>query len=347
MHRFGFKNPNGCLSARARINKAGSWIMEQVNESLVLGVDVSKRMLDCATWPTTQVWQHPRDAEGITALVQRVQAANITLVVMEATGGLETEPAVELARAGVPVAVVNPRQTQQFARALGILAKTDQVDAGVLARFGAVTGVEPRPLKERALRDLDEVVARRRQLVEMLTMERNRQRGVQDARVSKGLKAHIVWLEKRLSNIDEELRKRIKDSPAWCAKDDLLRGVKGIGDVNAATLIAELPELGQLNRKQIAALVGVAPFNRDSGQHKGKRSVWGGRATVRHALYMATHSAQRFNPQIRAMSERLTGKGKPPKVVTVACMRKLLTILNAIMRTQRAWDPCHSTAPAT
>jgi transposase len=309
---------------------------------LVLGVDVSKAVLDCATWPTTGVWQHGRDATGIARLVQWAVEHPVRLVVLEATGGLEIDVATELARAGVPVAVVNPRQTQRFAQALGMLAKTDSVDAGVLARFGAMTGIEPRPLKDELLRELDEVVARRRQLVEMLTMEKNLLASARDPRVCKNLKAHIVWLEKRQSDLDNELRQRIKDSPAWRAKDDLLQSVKGIGDVNAATLIAELPELGRLNRKQIAALVGVAPFNHDSGKHKGKRSIWGGRATVRHALYGATQSAQRYNPQIKAMSDRLTAKGKVPKIVIVACMRKLLTILNAVMRTKQPWNPQHN-----
>ncbi|MCH9828293.1 MAG: IS110 family transposase [Gammaproteobacteria bacterium] len=318
--------------------------MEKQDKELVLGIDVSKQSLDCATWPTTRASKYARDVEGIAALVLHAQTLKVRLVVLEATGGLEIEVAAELARAEVPVAVVNPRQTQRFAQALGILAKTDQVDAGILARFGAMTGVEPRPLKDEALRALDEVVARRRQLVEMLTMERNRLSGARDRRVTKDLKAHIGWLEKRQTDLDNELRQRVKDSPAWRAKDELLRSVKGIGEVNAATLVAELPELGSLGRKQIAALVGVAPFNRDSGKLKGKRMIWGGRATVRHALYMATQSAQRHNPQIRAMSERLSAKGKPAKVVTVACMRKLLTILNAILRTRQPWNPHHTAA---
>lgn len=316
-------------------------------QEVVLGIDVSKQSLDCATWPKTQVWRHPHDGTGMTAVVGLAQSLQVRLVVLEATGGLEIEVAAELVRAGVPVAVVNPRQTHRFAEALGILAKTDQVDAAVLARFGAMTGLEPRPLKDQALRELDEVVTRRRQLVEMLAMEKNRLSGVRDPRVSKDLKAHIAWLSKRQSDLDNELRQRIKDSPVWRAKDELLQSVKGIGAVNAATMVAELPELGTLNRKQIAALVGVAPFNHDSGKHKGKRMIWGGRSTVRTALYMATQSARRYNPQIRAMSERLLAKGKPPKVVIVACMRKLLTILNAILRTQQPWNPLHGSASVT
>lgn len=319
--------------------------MTEQQEHLVLGVDVSKRHLDCATWPATETWRHAYDPAGMAALVEQARARAVRLVVLEATGGLEMEVAAELARAGVAVAIVNPRQSQRFAQALGILAKTDRVDAGVLARFGAMTGLQPRPLKDETLQALDEVVARRRQLVEMLTMENNRLAAARDRRVTKDLKAHIAWLERRQSDLDNELRQRIKDSPVWRAKDDLLQSVKGIGAVNAATLIAELPELGRLNRKQIAALVGVAPYNRDSGQHRGKRAIWGGRANVRHALYMATHSARRYNPQIKAMGDRLAAAGKPPKVVLVACMRKLLTILNAILRTGQPWNPNHQTAP--
>lgn len=319
--------------------------MEGQKQGLVVGVDVSKERLDCATWPATRNWQVKRDVSGIGELVEWAVTQKVDLVVLEATGGLEIDVAAELARAGVPVAVVNPRQTQRFAQALGILAKTDRVDASVLARFGAMTGVVPRPLKEEMLRELDEVVARRRQLVDMLTMEKNRLASARDARVCKDLKAHIAWLEQRQTDLDNELRQRIKDSPAWRAKDDLLQSVKGIGDVNAATMIAELPELGQLNRKQIAALVGLAPFNHDSGKLKGKRAIWGGRATVRHALYMATQSARRYNPQIKAMSDRLTAKGKLPKVVIVACMRKLLTILNAVMRSRQPWNPHHAVSP--
>ena len=321
--------------------------MTKQKEALYLGIDVSKQHLDCATWPTGEVWQDTNDRSGAATLVKRVQELDVRVVVVEATGGLETDVVAELARANIPVAVVNPRQSKRFAQALGVLAKTDRVDAGILARFGAMTGLAPRPLKDESLRALDEVVARRRQLIDMLTMEKNRLGSVRDKRVAKDVKAHIAWLKRRQSDLDNELRQRIKESPAWRAKDDLLQSVKGIGAVNAATLIADLPELGTLNRKQIAALVGVAPYNRDSGQYRGKRAIWGGRASVRHALYMATHSARRYNPQIKAMGDRLAAAGKPPKVVLVACMRKLLTILNAILRAGVPWDPNHqSTLPA-
>ena len=318
--------------------------MTEQKDVLYLGVDISKQRLDCATWPAGETWQHEHDRAGLADLVGRARDLAVRLVILEATGGLETEAAAELARTGVPVAVINPRQSKRFAQALGVLAKTDRVDASVLARFGAMTGLEPRPLKDESLRALDEVVARRRQLIDMLTMEKNRLAGVRDKRVAKDVKAHIAWLERRQSDLDNELRQRIKDSPAWRAKDDLLQSVKGIGAVNAATLIAELPELGTLNRKQIAALVGVAPYNRDSGQYRGQRAIWGGRASVRHALYMAAHSARRYNPQIKAMGDRLAAAGKPPKVVLVACMRKLLTILNAVLRTGQPWDPNHQPA---
>lgn len=315
--------------------------MNQQEVGVVLGVDVSKARLDCATWPSSAVWSHAHTAAGIGDLVRHAREQGVRLVVLEATGGLEIEVAAELTRAAVPVAVVNPRQTQRFAQALGILAKTDRIDAGVLARFGAMTGIVPTALKDEALRALDEVVARRRQTVEMLVMERQRLAQAREPRVRKHVTAHIRWLEKAVTDFDDEMRRRIEDSPLWKAKDDLLQSVKGIGEVNAATLIAELPELGALGRKQIAALVGVAPFARDSGQMRGKRRVWGGRASVRHALYMATHSARRYNPQIKAMGDRLAAAGKPPKVVLVACMRKLLTILNAILRTATPWDPHH------
>lgn len=316
--------------------------MEEERKSKVWGVDVSKERLDGAAWPATMPWSHEHTAAGVNALVMRAVAEKPRLVVLEATGGLEIDAAAELSRAGVAVAVVNPRQTKRFAQALGILAKTDRVDAKVLARFGAMTQLEPRPLKDDALRALDEVLARRRQTVEMLVMERQRRLQARQARVKRHLDLHIAWLEQAKSDFDDELRQRIKASPAWRAKDDLLRSVKGIGDINAATLIAELPELGCLNRKQIAALVGVAPFAHDSGKMRGKRCIWGGRATVRHALYMATHSARRYNPQIKAMADRLSAQGKPAKVVLVACMRKLLTILNAIVRTGVTWNPNHA-----
>lgn len=317
--------------------------MELKREGEVWGVDVSKGQLDGATWPARKPWSHEHTPEGLNELVERAKALKPRLVVLEATGGLEIDAAAELSRAGVAVAVVNPRQTQRFGQALGILAKTDRVDAQVLARFGAVTDLQPRALKDEALRALDEVLTRRRQTVEMLVMERQRRAQAREAQVRKHLDKHIAWLQQAVSDFDEELRRRIKDSPAWRARDDLLQSVKGIGDINAATLIADLPELGRLDRKQIAALVGVAPFARDSGKMRGKRCIWGGRAVVRHALYMATQSARRYNPQIKAMADRLRAKGKPAKVVLVACMRKLLTILNAIVRSGVPWNPNHAT----
>jgi len=316
--------------------------MPHTNTPIVMGIDISKARLDCATYPQqTTAWSHEYDAAGMDALVARAKALGVQVVVLEATGGLEVDVAAELHRAGVPVAVVNPRQTQRFAQALGILAKTDRIDAGVLARFGAMTQVKPRPLKDAALRELDEVLTRRRQTMEMLVMERQRYGQARNPRVKAQVQAHIDWLRQAIKDFDQDLRQRIETSESWKAKDDLLRRVKGIGQLNAATLIAECPELGQLGRKQIAALVGVAPFARDSGAMRGKRCIWGGRASVRHALYMATHSARRYNPQIKAMYERLIAKGKSTKVVMVACMRKLIIILNAIVRDNALWNPLY------
>jgi len=315
--------------------------MPHTNPPIVMGIDISKARLDCATYPHTSTWSHDYDRAGMDALVARAKALGIQLVVLEATGGLEVDVAAELHRAGVPVAVVNPRQTQRFAQALGILAKTDRVDAGVLARFGAMTELKPRPLKDAALRELDEVLTRRRQTMEMLVMERQRYGQARHPRVKAQVQAHIDWLRQAIKDFDQDLRQRIEASESWKAKDDLLRQVKGIGQLNAATLIAECPELGQLGRKQIAALVGVAPFARDSGTMRGKRCIWGGRASVRHALFMATHSARRYNPQIKATYERLIAKGKSVKVAMVACMRKLIIILNAIVRDNALWNPLH------
>lgn len=312
---------------------------QQEKGGVVLGVDISKARLDWASWPLVGSGSLPHTLAGLADLVSQARLLKARLVVVEATGGLEIEVAAELSRAGLGVAVVNPRQTHRFAQALGILAKTDAVDAGVLSRFGAMTGLEARPLKSADLQALDEVLTRRRQTLEMLVMEKQRQSQARDGRVKQHVTAHIHWLERAVSDFDGELRQRIEASPVWKAKDDLLRSVKGIGEVNAATLIAELPELGTLGRKQIAALAGLAPFAHDSGQMRGKRRIWGGRASVRHALYMAAHSARRYNPQIKAMGDRLATAGKPPKVVLVACMRKLLTILNAILRTGIPWNP--------
>jgi transposase len=258
--------------------------------------------------------------------------------VLEATGGYEADVAAAVALAGLPVAVVNPRQVRDFAKALGRLAKTDALDATVLAAFAARVRPAARPLPDAAQQALTALVARRRQLVEMLSAERNRLL-VAHGRVKHDVQTHIHFLEQRLTATTDDLRTTIRASPMWRAQDDLLQSVPGIGPTTSATLLAELPELGQLSRQQIAALVGVAPLNRDSGTRTGPRVTWGGRASVRGPLDMATRVATRWNPVIRAFYARLRGAGKPHKVALVAAMHKLLTILNAIVKAQRPWQP--------
>ncbi len=304
-----------------------------------VGIDVSKAHLDIAERPSGERWQVDNTVEGIGLLVEKLSQLDPTLIVLEATGGLEMAAAGAMAAASLSVAVINPRQARDFAKSLGRLAKTDKIDALVLARFGEAVRPEPRPMPtEQAIR-LQALLVRRRQLIEMLVAEKNRLY-LTHSTVQPRLREHIVWLEEELDELDQDLKEQLQQSPIWREKDDLLRSVPGVGAVTATTLLAELPELGQLNRKQIAALVGVAPFNCDSGNMRGKRAIWGGRACVRNALYMATLSASRYNPVIRAHFQHLSRQGKPPKVALVACMRKLLTILNAMLHTMKAWQPC-------
>lgn len=303
---------------------------------LFVGVDVSKARLDVAVLPTGEAWSTENNDAGIAALVTRLTQMGTTLVVVEATGGLEVAMVAEVA-AAVPVAVVNPRQVRDFARAMGQLAKTDRIDAEVLARFAEAVRPEPRPLKDEETRHLAALVSRRRQLRDMIVAESNRL-GAAPKKLHKGIEKHIDWLRRELRLLDKDLDNQIKSSPIWREKEDLMRGVNGIGPVSAATMLAEVPELGTLNRKQIAALVGVAPLNRDSGTYRGKRSIWGGRASARAVLYMATLTATRTNPRLRAFYQRLLAHGKPTKVALTAVMRKLLTILNAIVRDKRQWD---------
>ncbi len=254
------------------------------------------------------------------------------------TGGYERAATVALTAAGLPAVVVNARQIRDFARSTGQLAKTDRLDAAVLALFAERVQPALRPLADGATTELADLVTRRRQLQDMLTQEKNRL-GLARARVRRDVQAHIRWLEKRVKETDDDLRQAIEASPVWRVKEDLLRSVPGIGPVVARTLLALLPELGQLDRKQIAALVGVAPLARDSGQWRGRRVIWGGRATVRRVLYMAALVASRRNPVLRAFYTRLCDAGKPAKVALVACMRKLLTILNAMLATGTPWQP--------
>lgn len=305
-------------------------------EKTVVGIDVSKRTLEVAVRPAAIRWEAENEEKGIEGLVVRLQKLKPDLVVLEATGGLQMPMVAACAAAGLPVVVVNPRQVRDFAKATGRLAKTDGIDAEVLAHFGEAVKPPIRPLPDSETQELGDLLTRRRQLVEMLTAEKNR---VHTARkkVRKDIQAHITWLEKRIKEVDTDLSKRVKQSPVWRQKDKILQSVPGVGPVLSLTLLAGLPELGTLNRREVAALVGVAPLNRDSGQHQGARSVWGGRGNVRRVLYMSTMAAIRWNPIIRAFYERLMQAGKKHKVAATACARKLLTILNAMIKTNTAW----------
>jgi len=303
-----------------------------------IGVDVAKATLEFASRPDGTAGVVPNDEAGIQLLVARWQAGPVTLVVCEATGGYEAALVGALAAAGLPIVVANPRQVRDFAKATGQLAKTDAIDAQVLALFAERVRPEPRPLPDAAAQALDALLTRRRQLVEMLVAERNRLLVAAPA-VRRDLQHHIRFLERRLREADDDLHTAVKASPVWRVKDDLLQSVPGVGRVVSLTLLAELPELGRLSHKAIAALVGVAPLNRDSGTLRGKRLVYGGRAPVRAVLYMAALVASRRNPVIRAFYQRLRAAGKPAKVALTACMRKLLTILNAMARSGTPWQP--------
>jgi transposase len=301
-----------------------------------VGIDVAKAQLDVSCHPDRAGFSAPHDEPGIARLVERVQRLQPQLIVLEATGGWELPLTGALAAAGLPVVVANPRQVRDFARATGQLAKTDRLDAQILAQFAATVRPTPRPLPEACTQELAAVLTRRRQLIDMLTAEKNRLSSALKP-VRKGIQAHITWLERRLAESDDDLSTMIQASPVWREKDDLLQSTPGVGRVLSTTLLASLPELGTLNRKQIAALVGVAPFARESGAWRGKRIVRGGRAPVRIALYMSALVAARYNPVIRAFYRRLREAGKPPKVALTACMRKLLTILNAMLKHQTPW----------
>lgn len=303
-----------------------------------VGIDVAKATLDLAVEPGGEAWSVPNDAGGIQEVVSRLAPLAPTLIVLEATGGFETAVAAALASAGVPLVVTNPRQVRDFAKACGQLAKTDAIDARTLARFAERVRPAPRPLPSEAAQLLDALLTRRRQLVEMLTAESNRL-GFARGPVRRDIAQHIRWLERRLKDADGELKAAIQASPVWRTKDDLLQSVPGVGRVLSLTLLAELPELGRLSRREIAALVGVAPLNWDSGRRCGKRVIWGGRTQVRAVLYMGALAATRANPVIHAFFQRLRAAGKPAKVALTACMRKLLTILNAMVRQHAHWRP--------
>lgn len=308
-------------------------------ERRFVGIDVAKDTLDVHVRPSDETFQRANDEAGIRELVTRLQGVAPTLIVLEATGGYEMAVVAALASAGLPVAVVNPRQIRDFARATGQLAKTDRLDAAVNARFAEAVQPAARPLPSAEAQAWGELIARRRQLVDMLGAERNRHGQVRDRRLRRRIGVHVEWLKKAIAEVERDVNDTIRLSPVWREKDELLTSVPGIGDVTAQTLIADVPELGGLTRRRIAALIGVAPLSRDSGTRRGRRMIAGGRPAVRRVLYMAALVAVRYNPVIAAFYARLTAAGRPKKVALVAAMRKLLTILNAILRDERPWQP--------
>jgi transposase len=303
---------------------------------IFVGIDVSKAWLDVAVHEQTTFFRVRNNDQGINKLVDRLQEIEPTLVVLEATGGFEKMVALELAHSNIPVVVTNPRRVRAFARSTGRLAKTDKLDAKVLAHFGFAIRPEPRALPGENEEQLTGLLTRRRQILNMLTVEKNRLQTV-CAEMRVDIVEHILWLEAKLAELDETIGQVIDDTPVWKEKNTILQSVPGVGPVTSCTLLAMLPELGKLNRQQIAALVGVAPVNKDSGKRQAKRRVYGGRATVRSVLYMAALSARKFNPVISEFYERLIKQGKEKKVALTACMRKLLVILNAMMRTNQSW----------
>jgi transposase len=302
-----------------------------------VGIDVAKHTLEVGLLPTNETFQVAHDDGGIDAIIARLRPLSPKLIVMEATGGLETVLAAALIAAAFRVAVVNPRQARDFAKACGLLAKTDRIDALALARFAGAIRPEPRARKDRATELLEQLVTRRRQLVNMRVQEQLRLASASTMQ-AKSINKHLSWLDKQIARIERDTAQQIRNSPDWRAKDDLLQSIPGVGDVTSHTMLAKLPELGRLNRHKIAALVGIAPLNNDSGTWRGKRSIWGGRADVRTILYMATLSAMRFNPVLKRFHDRLTAAGKLAKVAIVACMRKLVTIMNAIIKTNTPWN---------
>jgi transposase len=302
-----------------------------------VGIDVSKQRLDVASRGRGKPFSSANTPGGISDLVKRVGKLEPALVVLEATGGLEIGAVTALAAVGLPVIVVNPRQVRDFAKSTGQLAKTDAIDAGILAHFGEAVRPEVRPLPDEMTRELNALLARRRQLVEMLGAEENRLRTAARS-VRESVEQHVVYLKRLLKETDDDMSRLVRESPVWRETDEILRSVPGVGEATARTLEAALPELGRLSGKQISKLVGVAPLNRDSGQKRGQRHIWGGRGHVRATLYMAALVATRYNPVIRDFYQRLLSKGKAKKVALTACMHKLLTILNAMVKNRTRWD---------
>lgn len=336
-HRL-FRKPERLPGRKARILQ-GRDMEEPMSTESFVGIDVSKDTLEIGVHPSQDAYRVANTEKGLDELIKRLNQLHPQLIVCEATGGYETLMVSCLAAAGLPVVVVNARQVRDFAKSIGKLAKTDTIDAGVIARFASAVRPELRSVKDRPSQELSALVTRRRQIVEMIGAETNRLT-TGSRRSRRDIEAHVRWLQKRLGQIDNQIKRDIHNGPMWRTQDQILQSAPGVGPATSATLISSVPELGQLNRKQIACLIGVAPLNHDSGRFRGRRMIWGGRAQVRSVLYMSTLSAIRFNPVIRQFYQRLKDSGKCFKVAMVACMRKLLVILNAMVRTQTSWRPC-------
>ena len=308
-----------------------------MEEKLYIGIDISLDNLDMASYPTGQNWQYKNNKSGIAKTVAKLKSVKPELIVMEATGGLETLLRDALDDAGLTVAVVNPKRIRDHGRSMGILAKTDKLDARVIAHFAAKIEPPAQPARDKAERELDNLLTRRNQLNDMLTAERNRLKQQLEPDVQSDITEHVLWLEGRVKILDQEVKRKIQQNPIFKAKSDLYQSMKGVGDVFSSTLIAKLPELGRLNQREIAALVGLAPLNKDSGKLRGKRMIQGGRAMVRKVSYMSALSAIRYNPPIKDMYQRLVAKGKLHKVALVACMHKMITILNSMAKNNTPW----------
>ena len=312
--------------------------MTTKTQEIFIGIDISKDKMDVAIWGIEETWTFYNEAEGWQELIEQVKVIHPSLIVVEASGGIEQPLVAELYLEELPIAIVNPTRVRNFARSTGQLAKTDKLDARLIAHFAQAVRPKVRPLRTAEQEHLHALVTRRRQVVQILTAEKNR-RATTYSTLRERLQQHIDWLEAEIKALNEEIEQYIQESPVWREKAALVRSVPGVGPVTASTLLAELPELGTRNRQQIAALVGVAPLNKDSGKMRGKRRVFGGRATVRRVLYMATLVATKSNPVIRSFYERLLARGKEKKVALTACMRKLLVILNSMVRNQKTWRP--------
>ena len=331
------ESPNSCQDQTKSPYRQGRARRRKMDKGKrYIGIDISKEYLDVAVGGTEREWRAENNTGGIQRVIKKLKKETAVQVVFEATGGCELELWSKLTEAGLDVSPVNPRQVRDFAKAKGILAKTDRIDARVLAEYGRA--MEPRVIAFPDTQELKELISRRNQISAMITSEKNRIQAVRGKQVRESIVANIQWLEKLLAEIDEDLHKLIKENPEWQERVEILKSIPGVGTVTATTLLAEFPELGTLNRHEVAALAGVAPLNRDSGRMRGKRTCWGGRATVRKAVYMAALVGSRYNPVIRGLYQRLIVAGKPKKVALTACMRKLLIILNAMLKHKTMWE---------